>query len=602
MTESLLCEFRLTLSCGFQRRILARTRADTNQGCENPSGFLCHPQGATRMKAPSAGCILALSIAISLAISTPAYADPERTVLGPFAYVSDIVFSDDGLDAFASVTDPDAIYHYTLSSPYDTTWPVYSDSFRLEYGGSAVGMAFSGDGTDLFVARNGMEGVDAIQSGGAGPAFIHKYDLSSPFDISAPERGERFELPAPETGGIAFAPGGTVMFVSADNSIHRYELSSPYGLSNPVHDSSYGLNQTEFIWEIEFSDDGTGMFASEETGVHGYELGGPYNLDSMEYAGSFDTKEQPASGLAFSDGGTELFVAGESSMSRYALSEEYDITSARLEAPQGHLGQSAEITDEAFSPDGMIMLTITTGPDAIHRYDLASPYDTSSPVYTGSAGLKDGGAAYGMAASDDGAILFVSRNGNPGEGISIEQYELSAPYDITGPIHSGFFELKGGITESGGIVFVPGGTEMLISGDDSLQRYSLSAPYDITNPVHDGSYDLGEHSEVIWEIEFSDDGLLLFVAEEEEVHGYELGGPYDPALRGYMGSLDTEGQRASGLAFADEGAVMFVVGGDSVSRYELPDRYDIFADAATLPEEPGILDAIAEFFGSLLGL
>ncbi|ABK77269.1 hypothetical protein CENSYa_0636 [Cenarchaeum symbiosum A] len=556
------------------------------------------------MKTPSTGCILALSIAAALAIATPAYANPERTVLGPFAYVSDMVFSDDGLDAFTSVTDPDAIYHYTLSSPFDTAYPEYSDSFRLEEGGSAVGMAFSGDGAALFVVRNGMEGMMAAtdQSIRAGPASIHRYDLSSPFDISAPVHAGLFELHAPETGGIVFAQGGTVMFVSSDNSVLRYELSAPYDISDPIHDTSYGLNQTEFIWEIEFSDDGTSMFASEETGVHSYELGGPYDLDNMEYAGSFDTGEQPASGLAFSDGGTELFVAGESSMSRYALSGEYDITSAQIEAPQGPLGQSAEITDEAFSSDGMIMLTVSTGPDAVHRYDLHSPHDTSSPVYAGSAELKDGGSAYGMATSDDGTVLFVSRNGNPGESISIEQYDLYAPYDITGPIHSGSFELKEGITESGGIVFVPGGTEMLISGDDSIQRYSLSAPYDITNPVHDGSYDLGEHSDVIWEIEFSDDGLLLFVSEETEVHGYELGGPYDPALRGYMGSLDTEGQRASGLAFADEGAVMFVVGGDSVSRYELPDRYDIFADAAAPSEEPGILDAIAEFFGSLLGL
>ncbi|ABK77270.1 conserved hypothetical protein [Cenarchaeum symbiosum A] len=510
-----------------------------------------------------------------------------RNGLDSSGSVYDVAFSADGMAMFTGIAGHDAIYRYNLTSPYNTTSPLYVGMGRLGGDDDAAGIAFSADGSTIFVTRYGgykysygYNSNQYVQE--AKNASVHSYNLSSPYDISEPAASGSFELDGVHgTGDIVFSEEGMHVFVVAGESIRRYSLSSPYNITSPVPSGSYDLE--EYVGQLsglEFSADGMRMFVSEGRHVYGHDLGRAYDLDQVEYLGSFYTGGQRSDGLAFSADGTGLFVAGGDSISRYILTQ-YDITSPRLVTSRNGLDSSGSVYDVAFSADGMAMFTGIAGHDAIYRYNLTSPYNTTSPLYVGMGRLGGDDDAAGIAFSADGSTIFVTRYGGykysygynsnqyvqEAKNASVHSYNLSSPYDISEPAASGSFELDG-VHGTGDIVFSEEGMHVFVVAGESIRRYSLSSPYNITSPVPSGSYDLEEYVGQLSGLEFSADGMRMFVSEGRHVYGHDLGRAYDLDQVEYLGSFYTGGQRADGLAFSADGTGLFVAGGDSISRYE----------------------------------
>ena len=123
-----------------------------------------------------------------------------------------MAFSNDGTKMFVVGFAIRNIDEYTLSTAFDASTAAFVDFTSVAFQDvTPTGMAFSNDGTKMFVV--GFAGKD-----------INEYDLSAPFDASTSDFVDATTVSSQETGptGMAFSNDGTKMFVvgSASDSIH----------------------------------------------------------------------------------------------------------------------------------------------------------------------------------------------------------------------------------------------------------------------------------------------------------------------------------------------------------------------------------------------
>lgn len=234
-------------------------------------------------------------------VSTASYSGQSFDVGPQESFPSAIQFSSDGLKMFIMGYAGDDVNEYALTLAYDITTASYTQNFSVA-GQETVplGLAFSPDGTKMFVTGNAGDDVN-------------EYTLSSAFNISTASYTRRYSV-ASQVGwatGVAFNTDGTKMFVVDDNtnSVYQYNLSSGFNLSTASYSgNSLSVNaQDTGPQDITFNSDGTKMFIVGDAGndVNEYDLSSGFDLSTASYSGtSFSVASQDTNptGLAF--GGT----------------------------------------------------------------------------------------------------------------------------------------------------------------------------------------------------------------------------------------------------------------------------------------------------------
>jgi len=152
--------------------------------------------------------------------------------------------------------ETDKLYQYTLSTVADLSTASLDGSLNLTAGPSggtdnAQGMAFSGDGTKLFVTNNGV-------------ANIYQWTLSTAFDVTTASFDGSYDY-SEETGSfvdISFNDDGTLLFGldNAGNTIQEYSLSTSFVITSGVSVGQSVANLTSSPQGMMWSDDGTKYF------------------------------------------------------------------------------------------------------------------------------------------------------------------------------------------------------------------------------------------------------------------------------------------------------------------------------------------------------
>jgi len=129
-----------------------------------------------------------------------------------------VAFSSDGTKMFVVGFSGDDVNEYTLGTPFDVSTASFVDSFSVTAQDIApLGLAFSSDGAKMFVVGN------------IGDA-IYEYTLSTPFDVSTASFVDSFSVTAQETlpTGLAFSSDGTKMFVVGRDGldVNEYTLTT----------------------------------------------------------------------------------------------------------------------------------------------------------------------------------------------------------------------------------------------------------------------------------------------------------------------------------------------------------------------------------------
>ena len=250
-------------------------------------------------------------------------------VSGQEQYPTGMAFSNDGLKMFVVGTDGNDISEYTLTTPFDLSTASYAgngERFSVSgQEGSPTGMAFSNDGAKMFVV--GWDNDD-----------INEYTLSTPFDVSTAAFVYLFDVSMQEGSptGMAFSNDGTKMFVVGwDNAnINEYTLSTPFDVSTAAFVYLFDVSMQEGApTGMAFSNDGTKMFVVGDDGndISEYTLSTPFDVSTATFANvifSVSMQETVPTGMAFSNDGAKMFVIGAvgDDINEYTLSSVYPIT------------------------------------------------------------------------------------------------------------------------------------------------------------------------------------------------------------------------------------------------------------------------------------
>ena len=159
------------------------------------------------------------------------------------------------------------------------------------------------------------------------------------FDVSTASFVDAFSVASLEAfpTGVAFSSNGTKMFVvdSGEEDVNEYTLSTPFDVSTASFVDAFGVESQETSPQgVAFSSNGTKMFVVGVVGddVNEYTLSTPFNVSTASFVDAFSVALQETSptGVAFSSNGTKMFVVGSlgDDVNEYTLSTSFDVSTA----------------------------------------------------------------------------------------------------------------------------------------------------------------------------------------------------------------------------------------------------------------------------------
>ncbi|WP_421763536.1 cadherin domain-containing protein [Ekhidna sp.] len=184
-------------------------------------------------------------------------------------YAEDLAFSADGMKMFVLGSDLYTIYQYDLTTSFDISSGVSysSKSFNHEdFDTSVYGFTFNADGSKLYI-------------GGANENAVFQFSLSTPYDLSSVSYdGSPFDIVSVSPTGMAFSADGRYLLMTEDNDYQtiRYRLYVPYDVTQGGEvEETFDLDALS-IWPsaLGVSPDGSRVFISDgdNYAIHQYNI------------------------------------------------------------------------------------------------------------------------------------------------------------------------------------------------------------------------------------------------------------------------------------------------------------------------------------------
>ena len=231
-----------------------------------------------------------------------------------------VAFSTDGTKMFVAGNSGDSIYQYTLSTAHDISTATYNSSFAAQ-GTNVLDVVFNSDGTKMYAP-----------SVSPSPSSIYEYDLSTAFDITTVTYNSvSLNISSQSTGtvhGISFNDDGTKLYTAiSGSSVYEYVLSTAYDLSTASYNNLVfnAQSQVSDISGVTFNSDGTKMFISDNgtDAVYQYSLNTPFSIGTVTYDNvsiSLSSQDSDIEGVTFSSDFTKMYIAGSSNNKIYQYS------------------------------------------------------------------------------------------------------------------------------------------------------------------------------------------------------------------------------------------------------------------------------------------
>ena len=549
-----------------------------------------------------------------------------------------MAFSSDGAKMFVIGSSGDDVNEYALSTAFDASTATFVDAFSVSSQDTfPTGMAFSSDGTKMFVIGYDGDGVN-------------EYALSTPFDASTAEFVDAFSVSSEEASptGMAFSSDGAKMFVVGLNGddVNEYALSTPFDVSTAEFVDAFSVSSEEASPAgMAFSSDGAKMFVIGFAGddVNEYALSTPFDASTATHVGatSVSSEETSPRGMAFSNDGAKMFVVGSSGddVNEYALSSVYPITvidpppafvSSELDSVTGvltitfseeidatpatsvvptriHIRESGNYTGGITLAAGELDTTadgatisftltaqhltevaglatpeLTIEPGAVRGTSdkpIAGTFDVSTAAFVDAFSVSSQETSpTGMAFSSDGAKMFVVGF----DGDSVNEYALSTPFDASTATFVDAFSVSSQETSPRGMAFSSDGARMFVVGygGEDINEYALSTPFDASTAEFVDAFSVSSQETIPQGMAFSSGGARMFVvgSDGDDVNEYALSTPFDASTAEFVDAFSVSSQEITptGMAFSSDGAKMFVIGfdGDDVNEYALSTPFD----------------------------
>ena len=150
-------------------------------------------------------------------ISTAVYASLSKSVSGQSSNPYGVAFSSDGTKMYIVDNTNKVVYQYTLSTAWNVSTAVYA-SLSVSVSGqssSPVGVAFSPDGTKMYIVGNSSQ-------------TVYQYTLSTAWNVSTASYASLSKSVSGQSShpiGVAFSSDGTKMYIVDYNSQTVYQYT-----------------------------------------------------------------------------------------------------------------------------------------------------------------------------------------------------------------------------------------------------------------------------------------------------------------------------------------------------------------------------------------
>ena len=559
-------------------------------------------------------------------------------VSGQEQFPTDMAFSNDGTKMFVVGDDGDDISEYTLSTPFDVSTATFANVVFSVSGqdGTPTGMAFSNDGTKMFVV--GWDDED-----------INEYTLFTPFDVSTAAFVDSFSVSMQEGAptGMAFSNDGTKMFVVGwdDEDINEYTLSTPFDVSTAAFVDSFSVSMQEGApTGMAFSNNGTKMFVVGDDGddISEYTLSTPFDVSTATFANaifSVSMQETVPTGMAFSNDGTKMFVIGAvgDDINEYTLSSVYPII-VKFQPNRPPVADAGP--DENVNEGSIVNLNGTASdPDTRDTLTYAWTHNSTLSISFGNSSAVDTSftapnvseetdieftltVSDGTASASDKTIVtvtgsdvevtpptFVSSRLDLATGVFTINFSwvidvTPATNVVTTKIHireSGNY--TGGITLTAGELdtTADGATISFVLTDQHLDASAglavpeltiepgairnaygtlIAGTFDASTAVFVDATSIRNRSIFPQGMAFSNDGSRMFVigSNSDNINEYTLSPPFDASTATFVNatSIRDKERFPQGMAFSNDGSRMFVIGSnsDNINEYTLSPPFD----------------------------
>jgi sugar lactone lactonase YvrE len=420
----------------------------------NPDGTLMYATGNT------------LDRVYEYLLTTPWTITTAITGVIPSSIISnptDIYFKPDGTKLYAIFST--SVREFDLSN----AWNIHSATLVTTFiisaqTSSGNGVTFSSDGIYMYIT---------------GGQFVHKYRLNSPWSINSAQFDHSYSTTNNTPGGIRLKSDDYEMYLPVSGNILEYTLPIPQALRSPGDEGGFFsiTAQETTPTGIAFSTDGYNLYmvGSVIADVHQYVLSTPWNITTASFVRALSTDAQDSSpqDITFKPDGSIMYIVGNISDSvyEYALSTPWNISTASLTRSRSVSAQESFPSGVAFKPDGTKMFIIGSAGDEVNEYNLSTPWNISTTSFVQLFSIAgqdtDAGA---IAFRPDGLRMFTIGFSND----NISQYDLSTPWDISTAVFSknlyiGYLDIQ-----CNGLTFKEDGTKLYIAGNTSDTIYELS--------------------------------------------------------------------------------------------------------------------------------
>ncbi|MEP2611117.1 MAG: Ig-like domain-containing protein, partial [Cyclobacteriaceae bacterium] len=253
--------------------------------------------------------------------------DGDFAVSGQEGFSTSLTFSNDGDKLFVAGINSDAVFQYSLTTPFDITVGVTYDNVSLSVN-SPQDIDFNNDGTKMFILRDGLTGSQVV----------YQYTLTTPFDLSSGVSQDDAYLYVlaqdSDPRSITFSNDGyTMLLTGLSQTLYQYTLSEPFDFSGEetLEVSTFDFSgQDTAPQDIDFNKTGTRLYmvGRNSDNINEYSLPVPFDISGgISHTGntmSVGSQLGLPRGMAFNDGGTKVFAIGSgvNKVFQYSLNNE----------------------------------------------------------------------------------------------------------------------------------------------------------------------------------------------------------------------------------------------------------------------------------------
>ncbi len=546
------------------------------------------------------------------------------SVAGQETAPRDVVFSADGTKMFVLGNTGNDVNEYTLTTAWDVSTASFVDAFSVAtQETSPFGLAFSTDGTKMFVAGNADK--------------VNEYTLATAWDVSTASFVDAFSVAAQETitRGLTFSTDGIKMFVSGNGGggeVNEYTLATAWDVSTATFANVFSVvAQDNVPSEVAFSADGMQMFVTGDVDddVNEYTLTTAWDVSTASFVGSFSvaTEDTSPSGIAFNAHGTKMFISGQAGddVNEYSI-DPGDYPESAIN--DGSIDNSNPLViylnDDTFQDtdndnilDVGTEVTINNVPPGLMPVMTLSDNDTKVTLtFTGNATdhINADDVADLTFVFDDTAFTMadaadVCNSGDGGAFSSNVGVDFRDPpcltyvgptaFDINRAAFIDAFSVAGQENGPRDVVFSADGIKMFVLGNqgDDVNEYTLTTAWDVSTASFVDAFSVAGQETSPFGLAFSTDGTKMFVmgATGDDVNEYTLSTAWDVSTATFVDAFSVAGQEINplGLEFSTDGIKMFVIGntGDDVNEYTLSTAWDVstasFVDVFSVAAQDG---------------